>query len=181
LQAMYKVAGTPKPGSPPPADQSYTLSEGQRQDDIEVVKIDEKNSIVTFNNHGETQTLPIVTTLPGSTPVPAAGPAGDSPGAPGGRYSPGGPRSRLKAGVGDGSGPNSSGSDNGGNANDGSNLRNVPTRNPIASQTPEGMTPKVQSIAINANHELTKPQVQKVRLPPPITGLTPQSDPTTPE
>ena len=29
------------------------LSEGQRQDDIEVVKIDQKNSVVTFNNHGE--------------------------------------------------------------------------------------------------------------------------------
>ena len=181
LQVMYKVAGTPKPGGPPPADESYILSEGQRQDDIEVVKIDEKNSIVTFNNHGETQTLPLVVTLPSSTAAPAAtGPGG---GRPGGRYSPGlfnpggGPGGRSKVGVGGGTGANPGGSDNGGNANDGSNLRNVPTRNNTfnaASQIPEGMTPEVQTIAIEANRELTKQQVLNGELPPlPPTEMTP--------
>src|SRR5664279_524336 len=129
LQVLFKVAGTPKPGGPPPADESYILSEGQGQDDIEVVKIDEKNSIVTFNNHGETQTLPLVTTLPSSTPAAApAGPGGGRPGGPGGRYSPGffnpggGPGSRPKVGVGGGTGANSGGTDNSASGNDGSNL-----------------------------------------------------------
>ncbi len=106
VQVLFKVAGAPKPGGPPPTDESYILSEGQRQDDIEVVKIDEKNSIVTFNNHGETQQLPLVVTQPSSTPSPAtAGPTGGA-GAPGGRFNPGlvnpggGPGARVRGGGG---------------------------------------------------------------------------------
>jgi hypothetical protein len=185
VQVLFKVAGTPKPGGPPSADESYILSEGQRQDDIEVVKIDEKNSIVTFNNHGETQQLPLVVTQPSSTPSP--GLAG-GPGATGGRFSPGfanpggGPGARPR---GNGGGAYGGSRANSGNANNGSNLSNVPTRSNIfnaASQIPEGMTPEVQTIAIEANRELTKQQVQNGDLPRlPITDLTPQSDPATPQ
>src|SRR6267142_446605 len=50
MQALFKVAGTAKPGKPA-GDDSYILSEGQRQDEIEVVKIDEKAGVVTFHNH----------------------------------------------------------------------------------------------------------------------------------
>jgi len=71
-KVLFKVAGAPaKPGQPA-KDEYYTLSQGQRQDDIEVIKIDEKNSIVTFNNHGTTQELPLVNT-------PSTGPAAASP------------------------------------------------------------------------------------------------------
>ena len=44
----------------PAADDAYILSEGQQQDEIEVTKIDEKGGLVTFNNHGEVQQLPLV-------------------------------------------------------------------------------------------------------------------------
>jgi hypothetical protein len=181
LQVLFKVAGTSRPGGPPPTDESYILSEGQRQDDIEVVKIDEKNSIVTFNNHGETQELPLVVTMPGSTPSTAPSYLNGNPGEPGGRYSPGfgpgGARPRGGGGGGAyGSGANSD-SGNYGNPNDGSNLRSVPTRNNTfnaASQIPEGMTEEVQTIAIEANRELTKQQVINGDSPPlPITPLTP--------
>ncbi|MGA2854877.1 MAG: hypothetical protein ABSE90_12205, partial [Verrucomicrobiota bacterium] len=58
-QVLFKVASTAaKPGQPA-KDDYYILSEGQRQDNIEVIKIDEKGSIVTFNNHGTTQELPL--------------------------------------------------------------------------------------------------------------------------
>ena len=57
LQVLFKVAGTAKPGQPA-KDESYILSEGQRQDEIEVIQIDEKASLVTFNNHGTVQELP---------------------------------------------------------------------------------------------------------------------------
>jgi hypothetical protein len=185
VQVLFKVAGTPKPGGPPSADESYILSEGQRQDDIEVVKIDEKNSIVTFNNHGETQQLPLVVTQPNSTPSPAlaGGSAVGGPGAAGGRFSPGfvnpgsGPGARAR---GNGGGANSGGQGNSGNANDGSNLRNVPTRNNTfnaASQIPEGMTPEVQTIAIEANRALGGEAAQIL----PITELTPQPDPAAPQ
>ena len=189
LQVLFKVAGAPKPGGPPPTDESYILSEGQRQDDIEVVKIDEKNSIVTFNNHGETQQLPLVVTQPSSTPSPVTTRPTGGAGAPGGRFNPGlvnpggGPGARVRGGggaYGGGNGANSGISGGVGNANVGSNLGNAPARNNTfnaASQIPEGMTPEVQAIAIEANRELTKQQVQNGELPPlPITDLTPEPD-----
>jgi hypothetical protein len=75
LQVLFKVAGTAKPGKPA-VDDDYILSEGQRQDDIEVVKIDEKAGSVTFNNHGTVQELPLASTVPDSSgPVAGANPA----------------------------------------------------------------------------------------------------------
>ncbi len=184
LQVLFKVAATSRPGVPPPVEESYILSEGQRQDDIEVVKIDEKNGIVTFNNHGETQELPLVVTQPSATPSPAS--AVSVGGASGGRFSPGLANpggGRPRAGGGSyGNGANSGGPDNNGNANDGSNLRGVPTRGNTfnaADQIPQGMTEEVQTIAIEANREMTRQQVDSGELPPlPITDLTP---PNTPE
>jgi hypothetical protein len=40
-----------------PVEQSYMLGEGQGEDGIEVVKIDEKAGSVTFNNHGTVEEL----------------------------------------------------------------------------------------------------------------------------
>jgi len=80
VKALFKVAGGPaKPGQPT-KDLFYILSQGQRQDDIEVTKIDEKNGIVTFNNHGTTQELPLVVSPSGGVPA-AASPAPGNPGA----------------------------------------------------------------------------------------------------
>ena len=67
LQVLFKVAA--KPGG---KDATYMLTEGQSQDDIEVIKIDEKAASVTFNNHGVVQELPLVVTPPSSTPAVAA-------------------------------------------------------------------------------------------------------------
>ena len=73
LQVLFKVANPGKPGKAAGED-DYILSEGERQDDIEVVKIDEKGGMVTFNNHGETQQLPLVAATPSSTAAPAPPP-----------------------------------------------------------------------------------------------------------
>ena len=183
VQVLFKVAGAPKPGGPPPTDESYILSEGQRQDDIEVVKIDEKNSIVTFNNHGETQELPLVVTQPSSTPSPTtAGPTGGA-GAPGGRFNPGlvnpggGSGARVRGGGGAyGNSANPGVSSGAGNANLGSNFGNAPTRNNTfnaATQVPEGMTPEVQTIAIEANRMQGQQQGDPAASLLPITELTP--------
>ena len=76
LQVLFKVAGTAKPGQPA-KDDSYILSEGQRQDEIEVIHIDEKASLVTFNNHGTVQEIPLDQRAGGlHTPMPASGRAG---------------------------------------------------------------------------------------------------------
>ena len=67
-QALFKVATKPAPGQPA-KDSSYVLSEGERQDDIEVTKINHTDGIVTFNNHGTTQELPLVAANSGAAPA----------------------------------------------------------------------------------------------------------------
>lgn len=57
LQVLFKTS-LQRPGQPP-KEESYVLSEGQRQDDIEVTRIDEKAGMITFNNHGTLQQLPL--------------------------------------------------------------------------------------------------------------------------
>jgi len=78
LRVLFKVAVPAKPGQPA-KDQCYILSEGQAQDDIEVTKINEAAGLVTFNNHGTSQELPLaIATASGpSAPAPSGpGPAG---------------------------------------------------------------------------------------------------------
>ncbi|HUC85519.1 MAG TPA: hypothetical protein VL970_10030, partial [Candidatus Acidoferrales bacterium] len=72
-QALFVVANKPKPGQPAKED-SYVLAEGERQDDIEVVKINHETSIITFNNHGTIQELPLIAAK--ETGGPEAGPKG---------------------------------------------------------------------------------------------------------
>ena len=81
VRALFKVAIPAKPGQPA-KDQFYILGEGEAQDDIEVTKIDEKGGLVTFNNHGTDQELPLTTATASTAPAPAAaGPAaGPGPG-----------------------------------------------------------------------------------------------------
>jgi hypothetical protein len=61
-QVLFKTSGGDKPG-----EQSYMLGEGQRQDDIEVVKIDQKSGVVTFNNHGVVEQLALADASANST------------------------------------------------------------------------------------------------------------------
>src|ERR1700685_3715943 len=70
LQVLFKVSNPPRPGKPA-SDESYILSEGQRQDEIEVKHIDEKAGVVTFDNHGIVQELPLTKspTLAMSEPI----------------------------------------------------------------------------------------------------------------
>jgi hypothetical protein len=168
VKVLFKVAG-----KTPGKEESYMLMAGQAQDDIEVVKIDEKKGVVTFNNHGLEQVLPLA--APGAGSITTA--AGGNPGAPGGIPAPGG--NFGSSGFNNAFGARIGTSAAIGNPSAGSNpnLRAIPTRNNTfnaASQIPEGMTPEVQTIAIEANRELTKQQVINGDLPPlPITPLTP--------
>ena len=72
LQVLFKVAGVAHPGQPP-KDESYVLSEGDRQDDIEVQSIDEKAAMITFDNHGVIQKLALATGTASSGAVVTAG------------------------------------------------------------------------------------------------------------
>ncbi len=76
LQVLFKVA-IPAKAEQPAKDEAYILSEGQRQDEIEVVQIDEKAGLVTFNNHGTVQELALV-----KAAAPVAGTSTPAPGGP---------------------------------------------------------------------------------------------------
>ena len=95
LQALFKVTTLAKPNVPA-KELTYILSEGQEQDDIAVIKIDEKAGVVTFNNHGVLQELPlVVANASGNGPTPGRpGPPPTLPGMPptmpGPRFAPGG-------------------------------------------------------------------------------------------
>jgi hypothetical protein len=175
LQVFFKVSDPGKPGQAP-KDNSYILSEGQGQDDIEVVKINEKDALVTFNNHGTVQELPL--SSQSASPAPAAAGNPNIPNIPGFRPNVsggnplGGPGNVVGSGM--NLGATSSGGGNGGNNFNG--LPAVPGRaNYSATQQQQpAMTPEEQVIAMEANRELTKQQVIQGTMPPlPPTVMTP--------
>lgn len=81
VQVLFKVA-QPAAGGQPAKELSYTLCEGDRQDEIEVKKIDEAAATITFDNHGIVQTLELAKAAPGA--AGGAPPAAGGPGVPGG-------------------------------------------------------------------------------------------------
>jgi hypothetical protein len=170
LQVLFKV--TAKPGSKD-KDASYILTEGQRQDDIEVTKINESKGIITFNNHGIVQELALVATPASSAAAPgtAGGPPGGSPGA----HVP-----QIASGSTAGSSPFSqhsrTGTSSGGDGGNSSpTLGNGSSPSPTLVQQPSsGLTEEGQTVAIEVNRELTKDQVSNGDMPPlPPTPMTP--------
>jgi hypothetical protein len=164
LEVLFKVSGR-TPGK----EDSYMLTEGESQDDIEVMKIDQKNGIVTFNNHGLVQDIPLVSAPAGSAPVPARTgiplpvfSAGAIPGGPGFNTAF---VSRVENDGGTISDTTSSGG--------GVIPPPIPTSAPPARQQP-AMTAEEQVLAIEVNRELTKQQVLEGTMPPlPPTEITP--------
>lgn len=85
-EALYKVADVPQQGKPP-KDQSYILHEGEGQDDIVVQHIDVAKAIVTFNNHGQVQDIPLMTGVASGGGSGSGGGGGFQPQPGGGRPS----------------------------------------------------------------------------------------------
>src|ERR1039458_9508248 len=85
LEALFKVANKGKAGQPPKED-SYVLSEGERQEGITVLKINQPDGIITFDNHGHIQELPLI--VASNTTAPA-GPGPGGAAAPGSGLMPG--------------------------------------------------------------------------------------------
>jgi hypothetical protein len=173
LQVLFKVATPPKPGQPP-GDQSYVMSEGDRQDGIAVNKIDEQAGIITFDNHGVIQQLPLQATPSVSTPAAGLGPGSGA--APpmrrflGGRFG----RDRDPSSGGGTSGAMSSA----GNPTSASDL--PPSggysgaRIHASTGNPDGLTPEAQVILMEANRQqmLQQGDPHSQLIPP--TDITPQ-------
>jgi len=171
VQVLFKTAGPGKLGKSS-EDESYILSQGQRQDDIEVTKIDEKNGVVTFNNHGTIQEIPLVST-PAVTGMTVTTPANN--------YQPreregnnfgnrnGGFNGRFRDGR---VGGNENNNQNDANSNN-SNLRSIPTRNnPLAGQETT-LTPEQQTLMIEAQRQHFKDIGDPTGNILPITDATP--------
>lgn len=76
-EALYKVSGVPQGAGKPAKDESYILKEGEGQDDIVVQRIDMAKGMVTFNNHGVVQDIPLVAGVAsGGAAAPSGGGGG---------------------------------------------------------------------------------------------------------
>jgi hypothetical protein len=158
-KVLFKVAAAAAAKARQPAkEEFYILSEGQRQDDIEVMAIDEKNGLVTFDNHGFTQELPLANAPDSGAQAPASpGPRDPSmtTGRRGGRgnINPGG-SSRLGARSGGRNGvmrngPPGFNGDNGNGVNNGMDAGSS-TQRRVNQQEASTMTPEEAQIIIAA-------------------------------
>jgi len=163
MKAFFKVAG-----KTPGKEDSYMLTEGQGEDNILVVKINEKGGEVTFNNHGMEQIVPLAVSTGSGAGAGLPRPGG-IPGISGGiSANPGNSGSIITIG---GSGSSSSGIGGGIPSPDaGTNLRAVPTR--YGSQTP-AIDPVVQTVLIEANRLDAQNKGDPISKIFPITELTP--------
>ena len=58
-EVLFKVSGAENPGQPS-KERAYVLEENQSQDDINVIRIDAQAEMVSFNNHGIVQEIPLI-------------------------------------------------------------------------------------------------------------------------
>lgn len=177
-QVLFKTPGKAKPNQPA-KEESYVMGEGERQNDIEVKKINPDSGVITFVNHGVLQECSLVVAQnTGSAPA-AAG--------PGVLGVPGNPVPALTAGAPGGFGGRPFGRPVRPN-------KNVTTSADVAQQqatfgggpggfppsdnpnavNPESLSPEAQVILIEKNRLDTQAQVDAGTLPPlPPTPLTP--------
>jgi hypothetical protein len=69
-RVLFKVQEPARPPHPP-KEESYILTEGQRDGDIEVLEVDAKAGVAKFNNHGTLQTLDLANNGAKLSRVPA--------------------------------------------------------------------------------------------------------------
>ncbi len=184
-RALLKAQVPPHP--PEPAkEESYMLTEGQRDGGVEVLSIDERGGIVKVNNNGQSETLdfvnngaktvataatPGVVGLPGNIPAPIVSQSGGSisgsSGAANGQMTAGMPRTAFPTGATPTSTPTSA-----------SGPSQIPINpfGPSAHQI-EMMDPEAQTIMIEAQriHYTEQGDSTATILPP--TELTPTESP----
>jgi hypothetical protein len=146
LQVLFKVATPPKPGQPP-QDQSYVMSEGDRQDGIAVTKIDEQAGMITFDNHGVIQTLALTSASDASSSA-TGGPSGSTPDQLGHRF--GGRFGRGRDLSGGGANPNSMTAPNNSGSPTTPNNNSTPAN---VNNNSDRITPEAQVILMEAQRQ----------------------------
>jgi hypothetical protein len=168
LQVLFKVSTPPKPGQPP-QDQSYVMSEGDRQDGIEVTRIDELAGMITFDNHGVIQKLALTAAPDVSTPSAPSGDGGH------GFMPPGARRFGGRLGMARNMGNPPDGSYSGSYSNPNSNPN--PNSTPYTGSQQQGqLSPEAQALLIENNYIQAKANNDPVAPLFPPTPLRGQSD-----
>jgi hypothetical protein len=189
-QVLFKVVTPGRPGQPA-KDTSYILSEGQQQDDIEVIQINEKKGVVKFDNHGTVQEIALTSTPAAGGAAPAAVNLNPMPSTPKVMLSGGGGGSsnsgdvvrfgdRLSRNRGSGNGNNNlnPGADNG------SGLRSIPAQGGYSNpQSKNNLSADDQAVLIAAQHKYHQDQGSPIAnlFPPtkydPEAGVAPPPPP----
>jgi hypothetical protein len=182
VQVLFKVAVPPKAGQPP-QDQSYTMGEGDREDGIAVIKIDQAGQTITFDNHGVVQNIPLVAATSsgggGGGPGPGFGGPGGMPPGFHGRFGPGGGMN-FAGGYAPPppptSAPSSSAPGNSSGNPQGSGLSYEAAQAKLDSiaNDPNTLTPEAQVIMIEANRQQLQAAGDPAAPLMPITDLTPK-------
>jgi hypothetical protein len=188
-----------KPGEPPKTEQSYILTIGQREGDIEVIDIDEKAGSVKVNNAGTVLTLTFEkdgAKLPATPPPPAPGvpvpgaipalpnpaiPAGTQPGGSGFTLPTRAIRTVPTPGV-----VNPTGGSYGAGLTPGTSVPSLPTYTTAQSQAQIAQQASAQQSAASPEQQVLMMELQREanknnpKFPPlPPTALTPQGDNST--
>ena len=149
-QALFKVSYPPA-GGQPAHDESYMLAQGESQDNIEVTKIDMANAVVSFNNNGTMQDIPLAAAPKITSPAAPVGGSGGVGGvSPGGIPRPllGGPRGIAGLGAATAASAAGSGGGQGSDGNTAPSLApsegNSRIYNPATES--DGLTPESQAV-----------------------------------
>ena len=185
-EVLFQVTLPPKPNQPQQVN-SYTMSEGDRQDGIEVVKIDQAAGIITFNNNGVVQEIPLgAATSSGPASGPASSPA-NAFGRPAWSRGPGGPGMPGFQGYAAGSSPGYSANPSSPMDNNNPNAANggMPNVSPTSMEgsqarlnsmlnDPNYLTPEAQTVLIEANRQQLQAAGDPTAALLPPTDITPQ-------
>lgn len=80
VQVLFTMAEESRRGQPV-KEHFLVLGEGEREGNVEVIRIDQENSVITFSNHGTIQELPLGRATPGNPgPSVPPGPVADHTG-----------------------------------------------------------------------------------------------------
>ena len=161
-QVLIKVA-TPVGSGQPPQVQSYVMSEGDQADGISVTRIDQSAHLITFDNHGTVQTIPLADAGASGSPAPDSTPAPVNP-----PTEQAGPTQVAQQGI-----PTTEG----GYA--AASVPVDPTVNPATSgadsalNDPNRLTPEAQVILIEAQRQRLQQQGDPAAVLMPPTEITP--------
>ena len=176
-QALFKFTGK-APAGQPAKETSLVMGEGERQEEVEVTKIDMVAHVVSFINHGQAQDVPLSDTAKLTAPAAAGGPgmgipmpvatAGGIPAPVGSRPLPGGFVGRNRGTQDAGANPGSADS----TASTALSAASSAAKAADPAHASDSLTPEERAILIEAQRSVWKQQGNPAHaILPPTAGI----------